>query len=353
MKPARPPFHRPDRRRPTKDLEVTQTTHDRLDALRRAVREAPDSALRFADGGEYRIEIPSVEGPAAFEAVLEEADRLGVGVHRVSEGSGVMLLRDDEIEAYAEIGGRRGVEVCLFVGPRAPWNAAASALAPDGRYFGWRHLTVDTLRAAYDDVVRATELGLRSVLIADEGLAVLVAEARRRGELPADLIVKASAILGLANPVGTKVLADIGVDTLNIAGDTPVGELAAFRAAFGAVLDIYVEGPDGLGGFLRYHDIGEITRVAAPVHLKFGLRNAPNIYPSGAHLEAVARSTGIERVRRAAVGLEHLARQRPGAVASPLGADRPGVPVAPATTPPPPTERAAVAAAPTTTEVRR
>jgi hypothetical protein len=308
---------------------MTESPRARLAALTRAADERPDSPRRFADGGEYRIEIPSVEGPEAFAVVLAEAVRLGVPVHRVSEGSGITLLRDEELRAYVELGAARNVEVCLFVGPRAPWNGSASALTPDGGYFGWRHMTVDTLRAAYDDVVRAVDLGLRSVLVADEGLAVLVADARRAGDLPADLVIKASAILGLANPVGTGVLADLGVDTLNIAGDTPVGELAAFRAGLDAILDIYIEGPDGLGGFLRYHDIGEITRVAAPVHLKFGLRNAPGIYPSGAHLEAVARSTGVERVRRAAIGLEHLGRQRPGAVASPVGRPGRGVPVGP------------------------
>jgi hypothetical protein len=191
---------------------------------------------------------------------------------------------------------------------------------------------VSTLSAAYDDVVRATELGIRSVLIADEGLAVLVAEARNSGDLPADLIIKASAVLGLANPVGAALLADVGVDTLNIAGDTPLAELAAFRQALTSILDLYVEGPDALGGFLRYHHLGEIVRMAAPVHLKFGLRNATNIYPSGIHLEAQAQATGRERVRRAAIGLEHLHRQYPDAVASPVGRHRPGVPVIGATT---------------------
>jgi len=314
----------------------TRPVRKRLDVLHQATHHVPDSPHRFGDGGEYRVEIPSVEGPGAFEAVIHEASALGVPLHRVSEGSGVTLLRDEELAAYVELGARHHVEVCLFVGPRAPWNAAASALTPDGKYFGWRHLSVDTLRAAYDDVVRAAEFGLRSILVADEGLAVLVAGARRSGELPADLVIKASAILGLANPVGAGLLADVGVDTLNIAGDTPVGELAAFRSSMDTILDLYIEGPDGLGGFLRYHDIGEITRVAAPVHLKFGLRNAPNIYPSGAHLEAVARNTGIERVRRAAIGLEHLARQRPNAVASPTGENRRGVPVIPSSTTQPP-----------------
>jgi hypothetical protein len=292
-----------------------------------AARAQPDSPARFDDGGEYRIEIPSVETPAAFLALLARAGDLGVPVHRISEGTGIGLLRDDEVREFAAIGAEHVVEVCLFVGPKAPWNGSAASLTPDGKQLGWRHVTIATLEAAYDDVVRGAELGIRSVLIADEGLAALVAEGKRAGELPADLIVKASAVMGLANGVGCRALEDAGVDTFNIGSDTPIGELAAWRAELRAVLDLYIEGPDGLGGFMRYHDIGEIVRVAAPVHLKFGLRNAPNIYPSGGHLDAAVVSTALERVRRAAIGLEHLARQRPQAVASPLGQPRPGVPV--------------------------
>lgn len=306
---------------------MTGSARDRLTDLDEAAQALRSSPQRFDDGGQYRVEIPSVEGPEAFDAVLSEADRRGVGLHRVSQGSGITLLLDDELRHYASVGASRGIEVCLFVGPRGPWNGEASTLTPDGKNFGWRHLTVSTLSAAYDDVVRATEFGIRSVLVADEGLAVLVAHARANGELPADLIIKASAVLGLANPVGAALLADLGVDTLNIAGDTPLGELAAFRRALTSILDLYIEGPDGLGGFLRYHHLGEIVRIAAPVHLKFGLRNAPNIYPSGAHLEAQAQATGRERVRRAAIGLEHLDRQYHEAVASPVGQRRPGVPV--------------------------
>lgn len=303
------------------------TARDHLNRLASAAAAAAPSSHHFPDNGDYRVEIPSVEGPDAFAAVIARADDLGVPLHRISQGSGITLLRDDDLAGYVELGAARAIEVCLFVGPRAPWNSSALSLAPDGKQLGWRHTTVATLRAAYDDVVRATELGIRSVLVADEGLAALIAEGRADGELPADLIVKASAVMGLANPVGCRLLTDLGVDTLNIGGDTPIGELAAFRAELATILDLYVEGPDGLGGFLRYHDIGEIVRVAAPVHLKFGLRNAPNIYPSGDHLEAAAVSSGRERVRRAAIGLEHLARQRPDAVASPTGRARPGVPV--------------------------
>ncbi len=73
---------------------------------------------RFSDGLRYRIEIPSVEGPDVFRAVLEEAEARDVPVRRISQGSGVMMLTDREIAAMAELGAERGVEVSLFLGPR-------------------------------------------------------------------------------------------------------------------------------------------------------------------------------------------------------------------------------------------
>jgi hypothetical protein len=51
--------------------------------------------------------------------------------------------------------------------------------------------------------------------------------------------------------------------------------------------------------------------------LKFGLRNAPGIYPSGQHIESTVLALSRERVRRAAIGLALLKRYAPDAVASP------------------------------------
>ena len=44
-----------------------------------------------------------------------------------------------------------------------------------------------------------------------------------------------------------------------------------------------------------------MIRVAAPVHVKLGLRNATGVYPSGLHLEPVAAIQAREKVRRAAL----------------------------------------------------
>jgi hypothetical protein len=73
-------------------------------------------------------------------------------------------------------------------------------------------------------------------------------------------------------------------------------------------LDVYVEGADDFGGTVRYYEVPELVRVAAPIHLKFTVRNAPGIYPSGRHLETVAVTTAQERVRRAAIGVAMLRR---------------------------------------------
>jgi hypothetical protein len=205
----------------------------------------PASRKRFPDGAQYRVEIPSVEGPEVLAAVLAEADRRGVPVHRVSQGSGTMLLTDAEVAAMASTAAARSIEVSLFTRPLAGWDTGAAASA--------------------------------------SGATALATQAR-----------------------GTEQLVYCLEDLRRAAVDIP--------------LDIYVESPDDQGGFVRHFEIAEIVRVAAPVYLKFGLRNAPNIYPSGSHLATLATALGVERVRRAEIGLGLLARYAPDAVGSTLPA---------------------------------
>ena len=101
--------------------------------------DLPASDKRFPDGAQYRVEIPSVEGPRALAAVLEEAETRRVRVHRISQGSGIMLLTDAEIREMARLGAEAPVEVSLFVGPRAAWETGSQVLAPAGKNLGARH----------------------------------------------------------------------------------------------------------------------------------------------------------------------------------------------------------------------
>ncbi len=287
----------------------------------------PDSPKRFPDGAQYRVEIPSVEGPRVLEAVLDEAEKRGVRLHRISQGSGIMLLTDAEIREMCDAAREANLELSLFVGPRASWETGAAAGSSAGKVLGAKHRGQDQLAYALEDVLRGVELGLRGVLVADAGLMWVLRDLKARGDLPEDLVVKVSVQLAAANAAAVKAMEDLGAGTYNTPTDLSLAQLAAIRAACDVPLDVYVEVPDDFGGFVRHYEIPDLVRVASPVFVKFGLRNAPNIYPSGTHLEATAVALGRERVRRAEIGLSMLQRYYPEAVATEKGATFPGIPV--------------------------
>jgi hypothetical protein len=280
----------------------------------------PASRKRFPDGAQYRVEIPSVEGPEVLEAVLAEADKRGVPVHRVSQGSGTMLLTDAEVAAMASTAAARSIEVSLFTRPLAGWDTGAAARASGGTALAAQARGTEQLVYCLEDLRRAAELGIRSVLVTDLGVLRVAAQMRTAGELPPGFGFKVSVQMGLSNPPAIQLAEQLGATTYNVPTDLSLAQLAAIRAAIDIPLDIYIEAPDDQGGFVRHFEIAEIVRVAAPVYLKFGLRNAPNIYPSGSHLAPLATALGVERVRRAEIGLGLLARYAPDAVGSELPA---------------------------------
>jgi hypothetical protein len=281
--------------------------------------DLPSSPKRFPDGGEYRVEIPSCEGPDAMAAVVDEAARRRVPVHRISQGSGIMLQTDEEIGTMLALGREHGIEVCLFVGPRASWDTGVQAASSNGRVLGASLRGADQLRYATDDVLHGASLGLRSILVGDLGHLRVLGEMKKRGDLPADFVLKTSVTIAAANPATARLLEDLGASSINLPVDLALPQIAAIRQAIDAPIDFYVESPDDFGGAVRHYEVGELVRVAAPIYLKYGLRNSPGLYPSGQHLAGTVVALSRERVRRAALSLAILERQRPSSVASPGG----------------------------------
>ena len=279
--------------------------------------EPPRSDATFPDGAQYRIEIPSTEGPKAFRAVLDAADSLGVPVHRVSQGSGIMLLTDEEIIEMRQLGVSRGVEVNLFVGPRATFDIGAQAYAAAGKTLGLSLRGAHQLVYALEDVRRAVDLGIRSVLVSDTGLLSVLGRMKTTGEMPEDLVLKTSVMMAPANPASARLLEDLGASTINVPSDLTLPQLASIRAAIDVPIDLYVEAPDNIGGFIRYYEVPAMIRAAAPLYVKLGLRNAPDIYPSGSHIETTAVGLSRERVRRARLVLDVIERYGPELAISP------------------------------------
>ena len=58
--------------------------------------DLPTSEKRFADGGQYRFEVPGIQGPKVMQALLEAIDSYGLYLHRVTQTQGIMRLTDDD-----------------------------------------------------------------------------------------------------------------------------------------------------------------------------------------------------------------------------------------------------------------
>jgi hypothetical protein len=301
--------------------------HDLLAAAGLPGERLPDaSARRFPDGAHFRIEIPSVEGPAVLRAVVEEAGARGVTVNRVSQGSGAMLLSRAEMGEMSRIAADAGLEVSLFVGPREEWGPFAMSRAADGGAVAGGIRGLRQLSYAVEDVLRAVDCGIRGFLVADLGLLRTLATAQRAGDIPSEVVWKVSVMLAPSNPAALTVLAELGAGTVNLPTDLSLEELADMRAVCELPLDLYVEAPDALGGVVRGEQLAELAAAAAPLYAKFGLRNSLPLYPSGMHIEADAVAIAREKVRRAQIALEWLERSDGALVQSQPGAPGLGVP---------------------------
>jgi len=284
------------------------------------------SDYRFPDGAHFRIEIPSVEGPTTLRDVLAEADQRGVVVNRVSQGSGAMLLSEGELDEMARIAADNGVEISLFVGPREGWDIGVQSRAADGPALAGQLRGTRQLRFGVEDVLRATERGIRGFLIADLGLLEILVGMQASGDLPSNTVWKISAMLAPSNPIAMKQMERMGASTVNVPSDLTLELTAEFRAASSLPIDVYVESPDAMGGVVRGHESAELIAVAAPMYTKFGLRNSTPIYPAGIHNLDYASLLGREKVRRASLALEWIKRSDFSLIQSAAGALGLGVP---------------------------
>ena len=260
--------------------------------------DLPTSEKRFADGAQYRFEVPGIQGPAAMKALLSEIDRLGLVIHRVTQTKGIMMMADEDIEAMVNLAKEHQVELVLAVGPRATYDTSASVNTPEGQRMGYRLRGQDQIVRAMEDVKRAAQLGCRSFLVYDEGCLWVLDQMRSHGEIPKECKFKISAHAGHGNPCSAKLLENTGADSINPVRDIQLPMMAAIRQAIDVPVDIHTENPASTGGFIRHYEVPEMIRVTAPIYLKTGGSVAKTHSWDTTESDAKQRAKQVKLVKR-------------------------------------------------------
>ena len=232
--------------------------------------DLPTSKKRFPDGAAYRFEVPGIQGPAAMRALLAQLDDYGIAINRVTQTKGIMTLTDEEISEMVSLAADYKVQLVLAIGPRATTDTSASVHTPEGQRMGYRLRGQEQIVRAVEDVKRAVRLGVRGIMVYDEGCLWLLGEMRKAGELPADLHFKVSAHTGHGNPCSAKLMESLGADSFNPVRDIQLQMLSAIRQTIDIPIDIHTENPQSSGGFIRHYEVPEMIRVASPIYLKTG-----------------------------------------------------------------------------------
>ena len=256
------------------------------------------SQKRFNDGGQYRFEVPGIQSPKTMNALLKESVKQNIFIHRVTQTKGIMMLADEEISEMVDLAKDYGCELFLSVGPRATYDTSATVHTKEGSRIGYRLRGYDNLVYAIEDVKRAAEIGVRGILLYDEGLLYVLNHMRNEGEIPENIHFKLSAHTGHSNPAAAKLLQSYGLNSLNPVRDLQIPMIASIRDACDMSLDLHTENPKSTGGFIRHYEVPDFIRVAAPVYLKTGGSVAANHNWDTTEKEAIARIKQVKLVKR-------------------------------------------------------
>ena len=228
------------------------------------------SDKRFQDKGQYRLEVPGIQNPQTLKSLLESCEENNTFIHRATQTKGIMFLTDDEIEEMVKIAKEHKIEIFLSVGPRATYDTSATAQTEEGKRIGYRLRGYDNLVYAIEDVKRATNLGVKGILLYDEGLLYILNQMRKNNEIPKQTQFKLSAHAGCSNPASAKLFEKIGLNSLNPVRDLQIPMIASIRKTINIPLDIHTENPKSTGGFIRHYEVPQMIKVASPIYLKTG-----------------------------------------------------------------------------------
>lgn len=193
----------------------------------------PASEKAFPDGCHYRIEIAGVERYSTMAAMIEEAKKRKIPVHRaICTVGGSTYCTFDELKRMADLARSEGIELVMTMGHRKAWDTGSKEMGyPEGVVQGPRHRGSDNMAYWFEDMMRNLEAGVRDFLVYDKGALKLASAMREKGFIPKETIIKWSVFGGYCSPAGAKVLEDMGADSMNPLSDVSLPILSSIRRA--------------------------------------------------------------------------------------------------------------------------
>jgi hypothetical protein len=232
--------------------------------------ELPTSTKAFADGANYRIEIAGVERASTMEAMIDEAAKRKVTIHRAIAAVGGSTYCDfQELKDMAQMAHDQQIEMIMTVGHRKGWDVGSKEISTsEGGMQGFRLRGSDNISYHIADIMRNIEAGHRGFLVYDEGVLFILNKMRDEGLLPPETIFKYSVFAGYCSAAGAKVVESMGVNSMNPISDVSLPILGSIRQAVDIPLDVYIIIVDAFGGMYRAYETPEIARVASPCYFK-------------------------------------------------------------------------------------
>jgi hypothetical protein len=266
---------------------IGKETRDYLESInfpRGDSYEMANSSKEFTSGGQYGIEIASAQTPDVMQTMLKYIKKYPFRPNRFTETRGIFRLTDPDIKEMVNICVNEKVGLVLSVGPRAFYDTSASARSEQGARISYRLRGMENIVRAVEDVKRAISLGVRGILVYDEGLLSLLNRMKQDGLLPPRLALKVSVHCGHGNPLSLHLLEQLGATSVNVVGDLELPMIASCRKVINIPIDIHTDTPKSSGGFIRTYDAPDLIRVGAPIFLKCGAISSP----AHAHLPSEA-----------------------------------------------------------------
>jgi hypothetical protein len=284
--------------------------------------DLPTSSKRFADGAHFRIEIAGVERASTMEALIREAGRRKVTVHRAIAAVGGSTYCDfQELRDMARMAADAGIETVMTVGHRKGWDTGSKEISnPEGAMQAFRLRGSDHISYHIADIMRCIEAGHRGFLVYDEGVLFLLNKMRSEGVIPKECFFKFSVFGGYCSAAGARVIASMGVNSMNPISDVSLPILGSIRKAVDIPLDVYIIIVDAFGGMFRAYEAPEIARVAAPCYFKFEPGTSEGDIYKPWITEGFHENLIREKVKIASIVLEIMERHAPELKTSAPGA---------------------------------